>query len=148
MKSRYVEYRISLIRVSSRLTASSARYLFSVMLPRIANYIRSNGGEIESYSVGKKTYILVFCSSQQREYICTELAYIINVRDVTTSIVTDNEYDVNDSVLRFFDYERFDRLYRKRYINLTPKWFAERRIALMGKSSRYIDHQVVLNHNR
>jgi hypothetical protein len=148
VKSRYKEYRLYLLQVSSKLTASSARYLFKILLPKIGDYIRLAGGEIESYSVGKKTYLLIFGSSEMKEIVKTELRFIVKDYDVTHKIVNDHDYMVSDSALKYFDYVKFEYLYRERYLETTPKWFAERRIAYMGVNSRYIDHQVSLNHKK
>lgn len=142
MVEKYREKRIYLIRISSRLTASSARFLFKVLIPVISRKVILDNGDIEQYADGKKTYLLILCNSKLLDEIIDKIKFVVSNNDVTDDIVTDESYKV-DEMLKNFDYQYFDELYRNRYLENTPLWFAQRNIEIMGKNSRYIDHQVV-----
>jgi hypothetical protein len=147
MVNRYREKRIYLVRISSRLTASSARYLFQIILPIIYRKVSLDGGDMEKLAVDKKTYLLILCNEKKLKEIDEQIKFVLSTKDVTDSVVNDHDY-ILDKILKQFSYVYFDNLYRKKYLDETPLWFAERRILLTKEKSRYIDHQVVYNHQK
>lgn len=138
----YREKRLYLVRISSHLTASSARFLFKILIPVITRKVILDEGDIEQYDEGKRTYLLILCNSKLLDEIIDKIKFIVSNDDVTDVIVTDDSYKV-DEMLKNFDYQYFDRMYRSRYLENTPFWYAQHNIDKMGKNSRYIDHQVV-----
>lgn len=142
----YQEKRIYLLQISSHLTASTARVLFSLRLPLCREKVLFEKGKWEQISRGKSTYIMMLCTQKLISEIEDILQLVVKTTDVTNNLVNDSKYVLKPGVIEGFDYVKFEKAYIELYLKEAPVSYAERRIMQMGNKSRYIDHQVVNNH--
>lgn len=141
----YIEKKLYLIQVSSRLTATSARLLFQIFIPACVKRIEFSGGKMESYSIEKKTYLLCLCTPKIRKRTEFTLKYVVSSTDVTDKIINDTDYQVNDSVLKYFDYASFEKAYTDCYLEEATPEHARMRIKAQRNKSRYIDHKLLFS---
>lgn len=143
---KFQEKRIYLIQVSSHITACSANILFNSRLPLCREKVLFEKGLWQEVSQGKKTFIIMICTSMLLKEVEDILQLVIRSKDITPNLVNETDYVLLPHVIADFDYVKFEKAYTELYLQEAPVSFAERQIIQMGSKSRYIDHQVVYNH--
>lgn len=141
------EKRIYLLILANNLTATNARMLFEYHIPDCQRLIEDSGGVFEKKTHEKTTYLMILCDSKVLRQVADKLLYIVVSNDITDKLVNDNDYIFNPKIMRSFDYVKFEHLFKQDYRLNTPIEVAKKRIREMGNKSRYIDYQIMYDHN-
>ncbi|MCT4582757.1 MAG: hypothetical protein N4A35_15190 [Flavobacteriales bacterium] len=91
---------------------------------------------------------MMLCTSKLLSDIENILQFVVKTFDITSNLVNESEYVLVPKVISDFDYVSFEKAYSELYLQEAPVQYAQRMIDVLGDNSRYLDHQVVLNHKK
>jgi len=141
----YQEKNIFLMKLSSNLTASSARILFESRLPLCEQLVLMKGGVWERVNEGKSTHLMFIADYILMEEIQGIIQFIVSWEDVTYKLINPQQ-TLKPRILLFFNYHRFEKFYNEIYLKETPVEHALKKIRVLGDKSRKLDQQVVRNY--
>lgn len=144
----FKEKRIFLLQISSNLTATSARILFSSRLPLCRQNVLLKGGKWEQVLVGDTTYIMLLCDTTMLKEIEDTIQFVVKTKDITSNLINEQDYVFKPLVIKKFDIIVFIKAYTDSYLKEATLEYAQKKIKELGDKSRYIDHQILYNYHK
>lgn len=104
-----------------------------------------DGGAWEQINQDKSSFIMYLCSPKLKMDIEDTIQFIIKSEDITDKLVNESEYVFKPSVIKEFDYVKFEKVYIEQYLEKATVQHARTMIQALGDKSRYIDHKLLLS---
>lgn len=112
--------KIYLIETSQKLTASGAKTLDWIHLPKVNKLVTKDNGKMELVHTENKLFMLVMISSSKISALKKALSAPKEIKDVTAEI---EEEDYQTKHIQEFDVEAFHQVYESYYLNTVPPDF-------------------------